>query len=95
MGDYTVNVLANEWQKLLFRISFRTINDGTDLRVHDLRHIYSQSLLNMGVSLEDIQSLLGHQDFSTTQRRYAQFARPDLLDKGSKIDNMIKIKRTS
>jgi len=90
---YTVNQLAKDWQKLLSRITFRTINDGTDLRVHDLRHIYSQSLLNTGVSLEDIQSLLGHQDFSTTQRRYAQFARPDLLDKGSKIDNVIRIKR--
>lgn len=92
MGKYTVNQLAKEWQKLLFRISFSTINDGTDFRIHDLRHVYSQSLLNMGVSLEDIQSLLGHQDFSTTQRRYAQFARPDLLDKGSMIDNVVKIK---
>jgi len=55
--------------------------------------VYSQSLLKMGVSLEDIQSLLGHQDITTTQRRYAQHARPDLLDKGSKIDNVIKIKR--
>ena len=94
MAGYTVNQLAKDWRKLLSALSCRTINDGTDLRVHDLRHIYSQSLLNMGVSLEDIQSLLGHQDFSTTQRRYAQFARPDLLDKGSKIDNVIKFKRS-
>ena len=27
----------------------------------------------------------------TTQKRYAQFARPDLLEKGSKIDNVNKI----
>ena len=51
--------------------------------------IYAQALLNLGLSLEDLQSLLGHQDITTTQRRYAPFARPDLLDKGSKIDNFI------
>ncbi|PKL18390.1 MAG: hypothetical protein CVV49_06250 [Spirochaetae bacterium HGW-Spirochaetae-5] len=94
MGSYTVNILAKDWQKLLSKVSFRTINDGTDLRVHDLRHVYSQSMLNIGVGLEDIQSLLGHQDFSTTQRRYAQFSRPDLLEKGSLIDNVIKIRKT-
>jgi len=57
-----------------------------------LRYVYFQSLLNVGVSLKDIQSLLGHQDFSITQRIYAQFSRPDLLEKGSLIDNVIKIK---
>ena len=93
MNGYTVNMLAKDWNKLLGKISFPVISDATKLRVHDLRHVYSQSLLNMGVSLEDIQSLLGHQDITTTQRRYAQFARPDLLEKGSKIDNVIKIQR--
>ena len=69
------------------------INDKTKLRVHDLRHVYSQSLLNQGIGLEDIQSLLGHQDITTTQRRYAQYARPDLLEKASKIDNVINFKK--
>jgi site-specific recombinase XerD len=54
--------------------------------------VYSQSLLNAGISLEDIQSLLGHQSVETTQKRYAQFARPDLLEKGSMIDNVIKLR---
>lgn len=93
MCDYTVNILTNHWDKLLSQISSPVINDGTKLRVHDLRHVYSQSLLNSGVSLEDIQTLLGHQSVETTQKRYAQFARPDLLEKGSMIDNVIKIKR--
>ena len=93
VGSYTINIFKKHWYKLLTKISFPVINDGTKLRVHDLRHIYSQSLLNAGVSLEDIQNLLGHQDISTTQKRYAQFARPDLLEKASKIDNVIKIKR--
>lgn len=93
MANYTVNILAKDWNKLLGKISFPVINDGTKLRVHDLRHVYSQSLLNMGVSLEDMQSLLGHQDITTTQRRYAQHARPDLLQKGSLIDNVICIRK--
>jgi integrase len=93
MGDYTENILAKQWNKLLTQVSFPVINDGTKLRIHDLRHVYSQSLLNQGVSLEDIQSLLGHQSVETTQKRYAQFARPDLLEKGSKIDNVIFIKK--
>ncbi len=93
MGNYTVNILAKHWNKLLKQVSFPVINDGTHLRVHDMRHVYSQSLLNAGISLEDIQSLLGHQSVETTQKRYAQFARPDLLEKGSMIDNVIRIKR--
>ncbi len=93
VGSYTVNILTNHWDRLLSQISFPIINDGTKLRIHDLRHVYSQSLLNSGVSLEDIQALLGHQSVETTQKRYAQFARPDLLEKGSLIDNVIKIKQ--
>jgi len=92
MGSYTANVLTKQWNKLLSQVSFRFINDGTKLRVADLRHVYSQSLLNSGISLEDIQFLLGHQSVETTQKRYAQFARPDLLEKGSLIDNVIKIR---
>ena len=95
MGNYTVNMLAKDWKKVRKLISFPLINDGTNLRVHDCRHVFCQSLLNLGVSLEDVQSLAGHQDFTTTQRRYAQFARPDLLEKGSKIDNVIKFRKTS
>ena len=67
------------------------INDGTKFRVHDLRHVYSQNLLNKGVGLEDIQWLLGHQDVTTTQKRYAQYARPDLLEKVSILDNVIDL----
>ena len=91
VGSYTVNILKKQWDKLLGKISFPLINDGTKFRVHDLRQVYSQSFLNTGASLEDVQWVLGHQDITTTQRRYAQYARPDLLEKASKIDNVINL----
>ena len=93
VGSYSINILRKQWYKLLTKISCPVINDKTKLTVHDLRHIYAQSLLNQGVSLEDIQSILGHQDITTTQRRYANQARPDLLEKASKIDNVISIRK--
>jgi site-specific recombinase XerD len=91
VGSYSVNIFKKQWEKLLGKISFPVINDGTKLRVHDLRHVYSQNLLNKGVGLEDIQWLLGHQDVTTTQKRYAQYARPDLLEKVSILDNVIDL----
>ncbi|MCL2154208.1 MAG: tyrosine-type recombinase/integrase [Leptospirales bacterium] len=93
VGDYTVNILKKQWDKLLTKISCPVINDNTKLRVHDLRHIFAQSLLNANVGLEDIQSLLGHQDITTTQKRYANQARPDLIEKVSRIDNVINIRK--
>ncbi len=41
----------------------------------------------------DIQSLLGHDDITTTQKRYAMFARPDLKSKISRMDNVVKLSR--
>ena len=92
ISDYTKDIQKKQWAMLLKRISFGVINDETNLRFHDLRHIFSQTLLNKGVRLEDIQSLLGHQSFETTQRRYAMFARPNLLEKASKVDDVIQFK---
>ncbi|PKL19539.1 MAG: hypothetical protein CVV49_00450 [Spirochaetae bacterium HGW-Spirochaetae-5] len=93
VGEYTDNILRKQWGKLLNMISFRKISDGTDLHFHDLRHIYAQTLLDQGVSLEDIQSLLGHESIQTTQKRYAMFSRHDLQEKAGRMDNVVKIKR--
>lgn len=89
---YTSDVLRKQWAKLLKRIDFDKIKDGTSLHFHDTRHVYAQSLLDMGVGLEDIQSLLGHEDIKTTQKRYAMFARPDLREKAERISNIIRFK---
>ena len=48
-----------------------------DVRIHDLRHTFASLLVNKGVSLYEVQTLLGHGSVQMTQR-YAHLA-PDLL----------------
>ncbi len=43
-------------------------NDGSKLRVHDLRHLYATWLHRSGVSLDSLRFLLGHKDRVTTDR---------------------------
>ena len=45
-----------------------TANDGTKLRIHDLRHAHATWLHRAGVSLDSVRFLLGHKDRSTTDR---------------------------
>lgn len=48
-----------------------------EVRMHDLRHTFASILINKGVSLYEVQTLLGHSSLQMTQR-YAHLA-PDLL----------------
>lgn len=54
-----------------------------DVRIHDLRHTFASLLVNKGVSLYEVQTLLGHSSIQMTQR-YAHLA-PDLLHRRAQI----------
>ena len=54
-----------------------------DVRIHDLRHTYASLLINRGVSLYEVQTLLGHSSAQMTQR-YAHL-QPDLLHQRADI----------
>jgi integrase len=54
-----------------------------DVRIHDLRHTYASLLVNKGVSIYEVQTLLGHSSVQMTQR-YAHLA-PDRLHKRTEI----------
>lgn len=41
--------------------------------------------------MEDIQALYAHQQITTTENRYAMFARKDLYDKIQVLENVIDI----
>lgn len=54
-----------------------------DVRIHDLRHTYASLLVNKGVSLYEVQQLLGHSSAQVTQR-YAHLA-PNTLHRRTEI----------
>ncbi len=43
--------------------------------------------------MENIQVILGHQDLTTTQRRYAPLARLDLAEKMARLTDVISFGR--
>lgn len=59
----------------------------SDVRIHDLRHTFASLLVNKGVSLYEVQTLLGHSSMQMTQR-YAHLA-PDLLHSRTELVSSI------
>lgn len=53
--------------------------DINDVRLHDLRHTFASNLVNKGVSIYEVQKLLGHSNISITQR-YAHLSNQSLID---------------
>ena len=51
-----------------FYAAWFVARDLADLRIHDLRHTYASTLINSGVSLYEVQTLLGHSSLQMTQR---------------------------
>jgi integrase len=64
----------------------------SDLRIHDLRHTFASLLVNKGVSLYEVQTLLGHSSVQMTQR-YAHLA-PDRLQQRTELVSQIVTGKT-
>ena len=60
-----------------------------DLRIHDLRHTFASVLINKGVSIYEIQTLLGHSTIQMTQR-YAHLAPDRLQNRTEIVGNLIE-----
>jgi integrase len=59
-----------------------------DVRLHDLRHSFASFLVNKGVSLYIVQSLLGHTQVRATQR-YAHLADETLSDAAEVVQTVV------
>ncbi|HOW81996.1 MAG TPA: site-specific integrase [Spirochaetota bacterium] len=72
-------------------LSFIDRMPGGTLRLHDLRHIYAQSMRDAGVSIDDLQAFLGHSSPIVTHMRYAQAGGFDGVTKVNRIKNIIDV----
>lgn len=93
--DTNFHYIQKNWKRLQPQLSFVNLDDGTKFRFHDLRHIVAQFLIDKGTPMEIVQVILGHADISTTQRRYAMHARPDLHEKMNKLGEIIPLRKAS
>jgi len=88
--------LKTSWRRFKEELSFKNIEDiesGKQLQLcfHDLRHVYAVSLLEAGVSISDIKSLLGHSSVRMTEQRYANVSKTVSRDTANKISNIIPL----
>lgn len=77
------DTIKRHWKKILDTANIE------HLRVHDLRHIIGLKLVNAGVSLEVIASVLGHTTTAIT-KRYSKVRQETAGKAISKFKNMIK-----
>jgi integrase len=65
-----------------------------DVRIHDLRHTYASLLINGGVSLYEVQELLGHCSPAMTQR-YAHLLPNQLRERTEVVGRIVEDRLTS
>jgi integrase len=86
--------LKSAWDRFRVKLSFCVLSEELGkIRLHDLRHVYAQSLRDAGVPLQDIQILLGHSSVVTTESRYAMFGAKDIGEKVNRLCDVIPFKR--
>ncbi len=85
--------LKRQFHQLRDELSFRDRLPGCRLRVHDLRHIYAQSMRDAGVSLDDLQHFLGHSTPVVTHQRYAQAGGHDGANKVNLVGRIVDVDR--
>ena len=66
----------------------RSAADLDDVRIHDLRHTFASLLINKGVSIYEVQQLLGHSSIQMTQR-YAHLTPNTLADRAEIVANIV------
>lgn len=80
--DKPINSIFSHWNKI--RIKAKLPN----VRIHDLRHTTASILVNKGVSLYQVQQLLGHSSPKMTQR-YAHLSNAALHEAVSVVDDVV------
>jgi integrase len=60
-----------------------------DVRIHDLRHTFASLLINNGVSLYEVQELLGHSSAAMTQR-YAHLQPNQLRNRTEIVSRLVE-----
>lgn len=83
------STLRRHFELFREKLSFNNDLSVDHLNLHDLRHVYAQTLRDAGVALDDIMSFLGHSSPATTHARYAQSGGYDGITKVNRIVTII------
>lgn len=90
--DYVcVNELGDIIKPRTVSESFKRLtkqNNIRNLRLYDCRHTAASIMLKNGISMKQIQMILGHSDYSTTANIYSHL---DYTDKISAVNEMENI----